>query len=122
MGLGFLPVAVATIAGAQAGTQVLTHLSARIVAVPGLALAAAGYAVAAGWPQPAVTVTGLSIAALGIGATFVSAFTASHVPARISAPPPSSRHQEQKGIRSGPTSMGFVMALAARSCALCGSA
>ena len=77
MGLVFLPVAVATIAGAQAGTQVLTRLSARIVAVTGLALAAAGYAVAAGWPQPAVMVTGLSIAALGIGATFVTAFTAS---------------------------------------------
>ena len=55
----------------------LTHLNARIVAVTGLALAAAGYAVAAGWPQPAVMVTGLSIAALGIGATFVTAFTAS---------------------------------------------
>jgi MFS family permease len=77
VGLVFLPVAVATIAGAQAGTQVLTHLSARIVAVTGLALAAAGYAVAAGWTQPAVMVTGLSIAALGIGATFVTAFTAS---------------------------------------------
>ena len=77
MGLVFLPVAVATIAGAQAGTEMLTHLSARIVAVTGLALAAAGYAVAAAWTQPAVIVTGLSIAALGIGATFVTAFTAS---------------------------------------------
>jgi len=77
VGLVFLPVAVATIAGAQAGTQVLTRLSARIVAVSGLALAAAGYATAAGWTQPAVMVTGLSIAALGIGATFVTAFTAS---------------------------------------------
>ena len=55
----------------------LTRLSARIVAVAGLALAAAGYAVAAGWTQPALMVTGLSIAALGIGATFVTAFTAS---------------------------------------------
>ena len=77
VGLVFLPVAVAIIAGAQAGTQVLTRLSARIVAVTGLALAAAGYAVAAGWTQPAAMVTGLSIAALGIGATFVTAFTAS---------------------------------------------
>src|SRR6266581_4331882 len=77
VGLIFLPIAVATIAGAQVGTQVLTRLSARVVAVSGLALAAAGYAVAAGWPQPAVMVTGLSIAALGIGATFVTAFTAS---------------------------------------------
>jgi len=36
-----------------------------------------GYAIAARWSQPAVLVTGLSIAALGIGATFVTAFTAS---------------------------------------------
>jgi EmrB/QacA subfamily drug resistance transporter len=77
VGLVFLPVAVATIAGAQAGTQVLTRISARTVAVAGLALAASGYALAARWPQPAVMVTGLSIAALGIGATFVTAFTAS---------------------------------------------
>jgi MFS family permease len=61
----------------QAGGQLLAHLNARVVAVTGLALAAAGYAVAAGWPQPAQMVTGLSIAALGIGATFVTAFTAS---------------------------------------------
>ena len=52
VGLAFLPVAVATIAGAQAGTQVLTRLSARIVAVTGLALAAAGYALAAAGPSP----------------------------------------------------------------------
>ena len=57
--------------------RALTHLSARIVAVTGLALAAAGYALAAGWTQPAQLVAGLSIAALGIGATFVTAFTAS---------------------------------------------
>ena len=77
VGLAFLPVAAATIAGAQAGSQVLTRISARTVATAGLALAAAGYALAARWPQPAVMVTGLSIAALGIGATFVTAFTAS---------------------------------------------
>jgi hypothetical protein len=76
-GLVFLPVAVAIIAGAQARTRVLTRFSARVVAAAGLALAAAGYAVAAGWPQPAQMVAGLSVAALGIGATFVTAFTAS---------------------------------------------
>jgi EmrB/QacA subfamily drug resistance transporter len=77
VGLVFLPVAVATIAGAQAGSQVLTRVHARHVAVAGLALAAAGYALAARWPQPAVMMAGLSMAALGIGATFVTAFTAS---------------------------------------------
>jgi len=77
VGLLFLPVAVATIAGAQAGSHVLARVRARLVAVTGLGLAAAGYAIAARWPQPAAVVTGLSIAALGIGATFVTAFTAS---------------------------------------------
>ena len=77
VGLAFLPVAVATVIGAQAGTQALSRINTRIVAVTGLALAAAGYAIVAGWPQPAAMVTGLSIAALGIGATFVTAFTAS---------------------------------------------
>jgi hypothetical protein len=77
VGLVFLPVAVATVAGAQGGTQVLARVNARIVAVIGLALAAAGYGIAARWPQPGQMVAGLSIAALGIGATFVTAFTAS---------------------------------------------
>ena len=77
VGLAFLPIALATVAGAQAGTQVLTRVNARIVAVTGLALAAAGYAIAARWPQPVEMVAGLSIASLGIGATFVTAFTAS---------------------------------------------
>jgi len=77
VGLAFLPIAVATVIGAQAGTQVLTRVNTRIVAVAGLALAAAGYAIAARWLQPAAMVTGLSIASLGIGATFVTAFTAS---------------------------------------------
>src|SRR6516225_5029397 len=77
VGLAFLPIAVAIIGGAQTGSRVLAVVNARLVAVTGLALAAAGYTVAAHWAQPAATVTGLSIAALGIGATFVTAFTAS---------------------------------------------
>ena len=77
VGLVFLPVAVATVAGATGGTKLLTRVNTRIVAVAGLTLVAAGYAIAARWPQPAEMVAGLSIAALGIGATFVTAFTAS---------------------------------------------
>lgn len=77
VGLAFLPTSVATVAGAATGSRILTFVSARVVAVTGLALAAVGYAIAARWSQPAVLVTGLSIAALGIGATFVTAFTAS---------------------------------------------
>jgi EmrB/QacA subfamily drug resistance transporter len=77
VGLAFLPVAVATLAGAQTGSRVLARVNTRIVAVTGLVLASAGYAIAAHWTQPAATVTGLAVAALGIGATFVTAFTAS---------------------------------------------
>jgi hypothetical protein len=77
VGLAFLPTSVATVAGAAGGSRILTVVSARVVAATGLALAAVGYAIAARWSQPAVLVTGLSIAALGIGATFVTAFTAS---------------------------------------------
>ena len=77
VGLAFLPVALAIIAGAQTGSRALARVNTRVIAVTGLALAAAGYTVAAHWAQPAATVTGLSIAALGIGATFVTAFTTS---------------------------------------------
>jgi EmrB/QacA subfamily drug resistance transporter len=77
VGLAFLPAALATLAGALAGSRVLARVNARIVAVTGLTLAAAGYAITARWTQPAATVTGLAVAALGIGATFVTAFTAS---------------------------------------------
>ena len=77
VGLAFLPIAVATVAGATGGSQLLTRVNTRIVAIAGLALATGGYAIAARWPQPVEMVTGLSIAALGIGATFVTAFTAS---------------------------------------------
>ena len=77
VGLAFLPIAVATIVGARTGSRLLTRVDARIVAVTALTLAAVGYAVAAGWTQPVPLVTGLTIATLGIGATFVTAFTAS---------------------------------------------
>ena len=77
MGLVFIPVAVAIVAGAHSASQVLARVTARMVAPAGLALAAAGYAIAALWTSPAGLVTGLSVAALGIGACFVTAFTAS---------------------------------------------
>ena len=77
VGLVFIPVAVAIVAGAHTASQVLARVTARMVAPTGLALAAAGYGVAALWTSPAALVTGLSVAALGIGACFVTAFTAS---------------------------------------------
>ncbi len=77
VGVAFLPIAVATVAGAHTASQILSRVNARIVAGAGLGLAALGYAVAAEWTRPAALVAGLSVATLGIGATFVTAFTAS---------------------------------------------
>ena len=77
VGAVFLPVAVATAVGAQAAGHLVQHLDTRSIAVGGLTLAGGGYATAMWWHQPAGIVTGLSLAALGIGATFVTAFTSS---------------------------------------------
>ena len=76
VGLAFLPMAIATIAGAQTATKALARVNARTVAIAGLTLAAGGYAIAAEWTQSVTLITGLSVATLGIGATFVTAFTA----------------------------------------------
>jgi EmrB/QacA subfamily drug resistance transporter len=76
-GLAYIPVAVATVAGAHTASQVLAKVPAPAVAATGLILTAAGYAAAAAWTGPAQLVIGLSVAALGIGGCFVTAFTAS---------------------------------------------
>jgi hypothetical protein len=65
-------------------------LNARVIAVAGLALSCAGYTIAAAGHAAWVTVLGLSVAALGIGATFVTAFTAA-----LSDAPPA-----EAGVRS----------------------
>lgn len=77
VGVSFIPVAAATVAGAHTATHVLARVPARAVATAGLLLAGAGYGTAALWPWPAQAVTGMSVAALGIGCCFVTAFTAS---------------------------------------------
>ena len=77
VGAVFLPIAVATIVGAQAAGHLVQHLDTRRIAVLGLTLAAGGYATALWWHQPAGIITGFSLASLGIGATFVTAFTSS---------------------------------------------
>jgi len=76
VGLAYLPVALAVVTGAHTGSKLLTAVSARFVAVSGLLLATAGEAIAAIAGGPVGVVIGLSVAALGIGATFVTAFTA----------------------------------------------
>jgi EmrB/QacA subfamily drug resistance transporter len=82
VGLSFIPVAVATVAGAHTASRVLVRVPARAVAVTGLVLATAGYGTAALWPAPAQAVIGMSVASLGIGCCFVTAFTASLADAR----------------------------------------
>jgi MFS family permease len=72
-GLLFLPVAVATILGAQSAGNVIGRVGARPVALIGLLIAAAGTAAPAIWDGPVVVVTGISVAAAGIGAAFVAA-------------------------------------------------
>jgi EmrB/QacA subfamily drug resistance transporter len=77
VGVVFLPIAVATVLGAQAAGHLVQHLDTRVIAVTGLGLATSGYGIALGWDRPAGVVGGLAVAALGIGATFVTAFTSS---------------------------------------------
>jgi EmrB/QacA subfamily drug resistance transporter len=76
VGLAFLPVAIAVIAGSHVAGRLLARVPARAVAVAGLALAAAGEGLVAVVNAPASIIAGLAVAALGIGATFVTAFTA----------------------------------------------
>ncbi len=74
-GLLFLPVALATIAGAHTAGQVIGRLGQRAIGVTGLAVAGLGTAVPAIWDGAVVLVIGISVAAAGIGATFVAAST-----------------------------------------------
>jgi len=74
-GLLFLPVALATIVGAQAAGQAIGQLGARLVAFAGLVIAAVGTALPAIWDGSTVLVTGISIGAAGIGVAFVAAST-----------------------------------------------
>ncbi|MGC4939968.1 MFS transporter [Kribbella sp. DT2] len=71
-GLLFLPVAVATILGAQLAGRSIGSAGARKVAVIGLLIAAAGTAIAAIWSGPVMVVIGISVGAAGIGAAFVA--------------------------------------------------
>jgi EmrB/QacA subfamily drug resistance transporter len=77
VGLVFLPVAVATVLGANSAGHLLARIDTRTVAAAGLAIAGTGYACAWYWSEPVALVIGLSVAALGVGATFVTAFTSS---------------------------------------------
>jgi EmrB/QacA subfamily drug resistance transporter len=78
-GLVFLPVALATIVGAQAAAHLLGRLGGRPVAATGFTLAAAGMALLAGAAAGSDAVTGVlpgfALAAAGLGMAFVTATT-----------------------------------------------
>lgn len=74
-GLLFLPVAVATILGANLTGRAIGRLGARLLGVVGLLAAAVGMAVPAVWLQPWTAVLGVGVAAAGTGAIFVVAST-----------------------------------------------
>lgn len=74
-GLLFLPVALATIVGAQSAAHVIGRTGPRPVALAGMTLAALGTALPAFWDSSVTVVAGISVAAAGIGASFVAAST-----------------------------------------------
>jgi len=74
-GLLFLPVALATMVGAQTAGQLIGQRGPRPVALTGLTITALGTAAPAIWTGSVVTVVGISVAAAGIGAAFVAAST-----------------------------------------------
>jgi len=75
-GLGFLPVAVATIVGAHLAGHAVGHLGARVVAVAGLVIAAASLAFATtALGSPMLLIASVATTALGLGTVFVSATT-----------------------------------------------
>ncbi|MFI7190040.1 MFS transporter [Nocardia nova] len=72
-GLLFLPVALATMVGANLAGRVIARAGARTVAVAGLAVAAVGMAVPAVSMNPITVAVGVSVTAAGTGVLFVVA-------------------------------------------------
>lgn len=72
-GLLFLPVALFTMAGANAGGRIIGRTGGRSLGVVGLTVAAIGLAVPAVWTNALGVVVGISLGAAGIGTLFVVA-------------------------------------------------
>ncbi|MBC6458969.1 MFS transporter [Actinomadura sp. HBU206391] len=72
-GLLFLPVALATMVGANAAGRVIGRTGPRSLGVLGLLLAAAGMAIPALWGGTTAMVLGVGLAAAGTGVVFVVA-------------------------------------------------
>ena len=69
----FLPIAVATMAGANLGGRLIARMGGRALGAVGMLIAAAGLLVPALWPHTAAITIGISFGAFGIGALFVVA-------------------------------------------------
>jgi EmrB/QacA subfamily drug resistance transporter len=72
-GLLFLPVALATMAGATVAGRVLARLGPRLLGAVGLVVGGIGMGIAAAADGPAALAAGVGIAAAGTGAVFVVA-------------------------------------------------
>lgn len=72
-GLLFLPIAVATMAGAQVAGRLVARVGARMLGAIGMLVGAVGLMVPALWPTTLLTTLGISFGALGIGMLFVVA-------------------------------------------------
>jgi EmrB/QacA subfamily drug resistance transporter len=76
-GLMFLPVALATMIGANVGGRIIAKLGVRRLAITGLVIAAIGLGAPAVAIHPATVVVGMTVASIGTGILFVvSAATA----------------------------------------------
>lgn len=75
-GLAFLPVALATLAGAHLSGRLVSHAGGRAVATSAFVFAAIGTGMAALTVDVVpLLITGVSVAAVGLGASFVAATT-----------------------------------------------
>ncbi|MDX3003507.1 MFS transporter [Kribbella solani] len=74
-GLLFLPVALAAIAGAHLGGQLVSRVGARPVVLTAFVITAAGVTVPAVWEGAAMIVIGMTVGTIGLGAAFVGAST-----------------------------------------------
>lgn len=72
-GLLFLPIAAATMTGANLGGRLIGGIGARALGASEMAIAAVGLAVPALWHTTVATTIGVSFGAFGIGALFVVA-------------------------------------------------
>lgn len=72
-GVLFLPIAVATMAGATAGGHLIARTGARALAAGGFVVAALGFSLPAALDETVAVVLGISVGALGLGVLFVAA-------------------------------------------------